>query len=53
MERRYALNGNLRVFPYPPEWGCSIELVVNPENVIVGFNLIGDGCELSAHVAPW
>ena len=53
MERRYALDDNLRVFPYPPEWGCSAEFIVNSADIIVGFNLIGDGCSFYKHPAPW
>lgn len=44
LNRRYVLDGNLRVFPYPPAWGCSTEYIVNSADVIIGFNLVGDGC---------
>lgn len=44
LNRRYVLDGNLRVFPYPPAWGCSTEYIVNSADIIIGFNLVGDGC---------
>ncbi|MEZ5563607.1 MAG: hypothetical protein R3F27_11705 [Gammaproteobacteria bacterium] len=44
LNHRYVLDGNLRVFPHPPEWGCSTEYIVNSADVIIGFNLVGDGC---------
>ena len=52
LNRRYVLDGNLRVFPYPPEWGCSTEFIVNSADIIVGFNLVGD-CTFYKHPAPW
>jgi hypothetical protein len=44
LDRRYAMDGSVRVFPYPPAWGCSTEFIVNSADVVIGFNLVGDGC---------
>lgn len=44
LDRRYAMDADVRVFPYPPAWGCSTEFIVNSADVIIGFNLVGDRC---------
>jgi hypothetical protein len=53
IQHRYSLSDNLWVYPVSPAWGCSTEYVVNSAEIIVGFNLVGDGCTFSKWPGPW